>query len=587
MILAEARLQGADLFILVGYFVLMFGIGVYFYRHMREMKDFFSGGNNIPWWLSGISYYMSCFSAFAFITFSAMAYQFGWVAVTLFWVMAPATLVSVLFFATRWRRARIDSPVEYLEERYGPLLRQLLAWEGIPMKIFDDGLKLVAIGIFMSKGLGMDMFWSMIWAGMIMLAYTYMGGLWAVMVTDFLQFLVMVAGVIVLAILAVSEAGGLGNMIRNAPIGFFGPTHPPEYGWLYVASNIFLFILAFSSINWALIQRYYCVPKERDAKKVGWLVVVLNIIGPPLILLPALAARSFMPEVSESKYVYPMLCMKLLPTGMLGLVVAALFASTMAMLSSNYNVCASVMTNDIYRRHIRPQASQRELVLVGRLNTLIVGITSLSAAFLFALVSGEGLFRSMITIFAITTPPVALPMIAGLFTRWFTNKSALAGFLLGVLSGVGILVVCYFNGRSSFEFRGNILKVENVITWVGGGVTLAVMTLVSLVDRHTDAQRGRIDAFLHRLTVPIGQAAVDKPAEPDSTLRGKEPTISPFRVVGVSIMIIAGLMLAVAPAVGQSLAVKVDLIVGFSLLTIGAIVLLRHRRRPARTTSGS
>lgn len=575
-IFAQARLQNADLFILVGYFVLMFGIGVYFYRHMRQMKDFFSGGNNIPWWLSGISYYMSCFSAFAFITFSAMAYQFGWVAVTLFWVMAPATLVSVLLFATRWRRARIDSPVEYLEERYGPLLRQLFAWEGIPMKIFDDGLKLVAIGIFMSKGLDMEMGPSMLWAGLVMLAYTYMGGLWAVMVTDFLQFLVMVSGVIVLAFLAVSEAGGLVNMVRSAPIGFYRPINPPQYGWPYVISNVFLFILAFSSINWALIQRYYCVPRERDAHKVGWLVVVLNIIGPPLILLPALAARSFMPDVGESKYVYPMLCMKLLPAGMLGLVVAALFASTMAMLSSNYNVCAGVMTNDIYRRYIRPQASQRELVHVGRINTLIVGITSLAAAFLFAKASGEGLFRSMVTIFAITTPPVALPMIAGLLTRWFTNKGALAGFLFGVASGIVLLLTC----PSTLTFLGTELKVENLITWVGAGVTLLVMTVVSLVDHHSKAERERIDAFLHRLTVPIGRAAVDTPAEPDSAAGSTEPAISPFRIVGVSIIIIAGLMLAVAPFVGQRLAVKVDLIVGLSLLGIGTIVLLGHRRRP-------
>ena len=280
--------------------------------------------------------------------------------------------------------------------------------------------------------------------------------------------------------------------------------------------------------------------------------------------------------MAESKHVYPLLCMRLLPAGMLGLVVAALFASTMAMLSSNYNVCASVMTNDIYRRYIRPKASQRELVHVGRLNTLIVGITSLSAAFLFARASGEGLFRSMVTIFAITTPPVALPMIAGLLTRWFTNKGALCGFALGVLSGVVLLLAC----PSTFMFMGSTLKVENLITWVGGGVTLAVMTLVSLVDRHTDAERGRIDAFLHRLTVPIGQAAVDKPAHPAPADRGREPTISPFRVVGVSIMIIAGLMLAVAPAVDQKLAITVDLAVGLVLLAIGATVTLRHRRQP-------
>ena len=101
MILAAGQLRAADYFVLIAYFVLMLGIGGYFYRYMRRMKDYFSGGNNIPWWLSGVSFYMSCFSAFGFIAYSALAYEFGWVAVTLFWVMAPATMVSVLFFSAK------------------------------------------------------------------------------------------------------------------------------------------------------------------------------------------------------------------------------------------------------------------------------------------------------------------------------------------------------------------------------------------------------------------------------------------------------------------------------------------------------
>ena len=222
-----------------------------------------------------------------------MAYQFGWVAVTLFWVMAPATLASVPSLPPAGAEPASTAPSNTWKNATAHFYASSSPGKASRSRFSTTGLKLVAIGIFMSKGLGMDMGPSMFWAGMVMLAYTYMGGLWAVMVTDFLQFLVMVAGVIVLAVLAVSEAGGFSGMVRNAPIGFFRPINPPQYGWPYVVSNVFLFILAFSSINWALIQRYYCVPKERDAKKVGWLVVVLNVIGPPLILLPALAARSF------------------------------------------------------------------------------------------------------------------------------------------------------------------------------------------------------------------------------------------------------------------------------------------------------
>ena len=111
--LAAGALQGPDYFVLVGYFALMLGIGAYFYRYIHRMKDYFSGGNRIPWWLSGVSYYMSCFSVFAFIAYAALAWEYGWLGVTVFWVMAPATLVSVIFFSKRWRRARIEpAPLE-------------------------------------------------------------------------------------------------------------------------------------------------------------------------------------------------------------------------------------------------------------------------------------------------------------------------------------------------------------------------------------------------------------------------------------------------------------------------------------------
>ncbi len=102
---AETTIGGPDYFMLGGYFVLMFGIGLYFYRSMRGMKAYFSGENQIPWWLAGVSFYMSSFSAYGFVVYSGLCFKFGWVGVTLFWVMVPATIISAMFFAARWRRA--------------------------------------------------------------------------------------------------------------------------------------------------------------------------------------------------------------------------------------------------------------------------------------------------------------------------------------------------------------------------------------------------------------------------------------------------------------------------------------------------
>jgi len=570
MIPATGVLKGADYFILVGYFTLMLGIGGYFYRYMRRMKDYFSGGNNIPWWLSGVSYYMSCFSVFGFVAYSALAFQYGWVGVTLFWVMAPATLISVIFFSARWRRARIDSPVEYLETRYSSTVRQLFAWEGLPVRIIDDALKLVAIGVFISKGLGVSKTQSMLWAGLIMLAYTFMGGLWAVTVTDFIQFVVMIAGVVVLLPLSIAQAGGLTAFYENSPEGFFHLSSP-EYNWFYLMTNIFLFCLAFSSINWSLIQRYYCVPREKDALKVGALVTVLNLIGPPLILLPAMAARHFLTGVTDANEVYPMLCKHLLPAGMLGLIIAAMFSATMSMLSSDYNVAASVLTNDLYRRYVNPAASQKHLVWIGRLMTLVVGLVALGVAFLMIGIGGDDLFRSMVKLFSVATAPVALPMIAGLLSKRISNGGALLGCLAGVLAGVGVLLLA----RDEASWWGVAVKKENLIVWVTTFTTLIVMVAGSLLLPRPRREAERVEAFHRRLETPVGQLPED--IQPTG---GK--VVSPFGIVGVSTAIIGAMMLVVLPWVREGLAFEMAAGVGVVLLVLGSLAAYGSHRHNVR-----
>ena len=573
MILAAGMIAWPDKFVLIGYFVLMLGIGAYFYRYMRGMKDYFTGGNVIPWWLSGVSFYMASFSAFAFVFYSSLAYKYGFVAITLFWVTVPATMISVIFFSKRWRRARIDSPVEYLESRYSTTIRQLFAWHGIPVRIIDDSLKLIATGTFLSVGLGLDLTQSMFWSGVIMLAYTFMGGLWAVAVTDFVQFVVLAAAVVVLLPLAVAKAGGAATFLSSSPAGFFRLTSP-EYPWKYVICQVLLYSIAYSSINWSLIQRYFCVPKERDAYKVGWLVVVLNLVGTPIMFLPAMAARQFLPALGNEGQVYPMLCAALLPVGMMGLMIAAMFSATMSTLSSDYNVCANVLTIDVYRRLIHPKASQRELVLVGRFMTLLVGVLSLGLAFVLAATGkGEQQFRNMVTLFSIATAPVGIPMLAGLLSKRTTNAGALAGFLAGVAVGIAMFI----HYPNEFTFLGSVWKRENLLLLATTLATLAAMTAFNFLLPSGPAMRERIATFLARLKTPIGQLPEDTISAPATG----EKVVSPFRVVGMCNILIGGMMLVILPFSGSLMAARMNLLIGAGLVVVGALMTWLGRSKKA------
>ncbi len=582
----RGHLQLPDHLMLIGYFVLMLGIGVYFYRYMKGIKDYFSGSNSIPWWLSGVSFYMTSFSVAAFVFYPSLCYRYGWVGITLMWVTVPATLFSAGLFAKRWRRARIDSPVEYLETRFGPALRQVFAWQGIPVMIIDDGIKLLATGTFVSICTGLPKSTSILMCGGIMLAYTFLGGLWAVAVTDFIQFIVLSVGLLVILPLSIGKAGGLGAIIHNSPESFFH-LNAPEFPWSYILPLILLYALSWS-VNWALVQRYYCVPREKDAMKVGWMVIILYIIGPPLMFFPALAARQFLPPLADAGDVYPTLCAQLLPAGMLGLAIAAMFAATMSTLSGHYNVCASVLTNDVYRRLVRPRASQWELVQIGRLMTVLIGVIALGVSLLMARGKAEDLFRIMVTLFGIATAPVAIPMIIGLVSRRFNSFSAMTGFFFGIVLGLGLFVLSRYRTEVSLLgitwkpesedvlFGACALKMEIVMLLGTSLFTFSGMLFGMLLGMRmkpmSPEEHARIDAFLRRVETPIGQLESD-----EAIMRQSGFMLSPFRVVGVCLGAIALMMMAVVPW-ANGLAFWADLGLSLILLIIGVILYKNSRR---------
>ena len=554
---------------LVGYFVLMLGIGLYFYRYMRGMKVYFTGGNKIPWWLAGVSFYMSSFSAYAFVIYSGLCFQLGWVGVTLFWVMIPATIISVTFFATRWRRARIDSPVEFLESRYSALVRQLFVWTGLPVGIIDDSLKLIATGTIVHVGMGFSIETSIVACGLIMLAYTFMGGLWAVTVTDFVQFVILAVAVLALFPLSIAKAGGFQSLVAHTPPGFFALS-TETYNWYYIVLLVGLYAVAFSSTHWHLIQKYFCVPTEKDAKKVGWLVTALYIVGPPLFFMPAIAARAFMPDIdyllAHDKEIYPRLCAYLLPVGMLGLIIAAMFSATMGNLSSHFNVRASVLTNDVYRRLFRPHAGEKELVTAGRGNDDRGGWADDPHGDRLAGASAQGLFKYMVSLFGGAVAPLGLPLIVGLVSRRVTPRSVAAR--RDRRRGARADPLPLPAGCRATIF-GIIFEQEVVIFAVSFVTVMAIMFGMSAIWPMTAAESQRAELFHTRLETPIG----DLPEE-QAAVKHDEEAVSPFGIVGVCVACIGILMLCVQPFIGSEddLPRVMNVILALVLVAIGLLM---------------
>jgi SSS family solute:Na+ symporter len=447
----------------------------------------------------------------------------------------------------------------------------------VPLKLIDVGLKIYATGIFISAGLGYDLRLSVIGSGVVMSLYTFMGGLWAVVVTDYVQFVILTIGVAVLFPLVFSHMGGIGagleTIWRDHPAGFLSPfAHP--YSIVYIIAFYLLVILSYNG-NWAFAQKFYSVRNEREARKAGILATILKILGPPLFVLPAMAAHYLMPELAQPpnspQYTYAAMSLKYLPAGLVGLMIAAMFSATMSTLSGDFNVIASVLTEDIYHRLIRKDASPRHLMITGRVTTLLAGTITILIGIVLVETARTGLFEVMVALFSLFVGPMLLPMLAGLLSRRLTWRGATAGIVAGFISGFSLylyktLVLAKQLPNGSESSRYNF---EAISILVNIAITLVAMTVTTLLERKTAAEHARIDSFFRRLDQPVSL--------PESLATGKP--FSPMPVIGWTTFGVGCLLMCSAVMLPAGSGRTIDVAVGLFLCISGGGFYLLGRGR--------
>jgi len=473
--------------------LLMAGIGLFLGKFVKNIGDYFKGGNSIPWVSGAISNFMTKFSTFIFVAYAGIAYTDGLIAVTLIWSTVLPALFGAMIYAKRWRRAGIITPMEYLETRFSPAVRQVFSWGGVAFKILDNMVRLYALGLFLKTATGMSLQTSILLCGIIVAVYTIAGGLWAVVITDVVQFVILIVATLILVPLVITAAGGLPNLMNAIPDHFTwtkGAKGTPTYILVYYAM-----ILIKYSGNWTFIQRFYSVRDEKAGKKQALLSAAFFFVFPIIFLFPSIAARAIIPDLANPEMAYVSISLKLLPQGIMGLMVAAMFAATMSVLSGEYNVTASVLTKDIYQRLFNKNATDKELLWVGRIMTLVLGAMIIVGALYVGGFGGAFEANKLFTgLFAI---PMTIPLILGIVLK----KPRPLGALFTLI--VGILVGLYFNANPGYSWEQSTL-IEIVVC--------IVVFLSSGFIRSKDAgYNERVSNFFVKLKTPLTEA--QKPVE--------------------------------------------------------------------------
>jgi SSS family solute:Na+ symporter len=487
-----------DYLVIGAYFLFMLGIGLYFMKVNKGAKEYFAGGSMIPWWVSGMTLYMANFSAWTFTGAAGFAYATGWFAIFYFGTWSVSYYVGSHLTASRWRRTRSISPVEYTYTRFNFTTQQFLSLVISLNFTLSAGVQLGATCKLLAPVMNLDITAVTIVTGIVILLYTFMGGLWAVSITDVVQGVILLSITFIVMPMALGLVGGLDKLIAALPpVSFdhvYNGVHYTEH-WL-----VSIFIIMCLGTAAGAAQRFYSVKDERDAKRVGKLAGGLFLTVPFVFGIPPLVARVYWPDLAQVDFFKPYigqnpqdlvfigLCLKLLPNGLIGVFLAAMLAATMSTLSSVYNMVSSILSRDIYQGWVRPQTTDAGLLKVGRIFSVALGlfVTVMAAVFVN---SQFGIFNLMQEFYTLLNIPVVVPTTFGLLFRRVPKWSAVAAIGWGLIAGlttrfvldwdigpkVYVAFVTSFGIFASSYWLGTLYKKNRLMLWLLAAAVALIM----------------------------------------------------------------------------------------------------------------
>ena len=459
-----------DWLILVAYLASTLVLGLWLARRNRGEDDYFVAGRRLSGWLAGASMAATTFSIDTPLYVAGIVGTRGLAANWEWWGFGLAHVAMAVVFAPLWRRSGVLTDAAFTELRYGGAaaawLRGIKAFLlALPVNCIGIGYAFLAmrkvvgaLGIVSDQpvpaaGGVSDTLLLLIVVAALVLAYTVAGGLWAVVITDFFQLILALLGAAAVAWAALHAAGGMGPLLEQLEalgrpeLLSIVPWRWEDNGfnWIGGAGISVSTFLAYLTVQWwsfrrsdgggEFIQRMLATRNEQEARLAGWVFLVVNyLVRSWLWVLVALAALVLLPDQADWELSYPTLAVQFLPPVVLGFVVVSLVAAFMSTVSTSVNWGASYLTHDLYQRFLRPNASQRELLLVGQLMSVILLVLGVITALISDSIGT--VFRLVIAIG--TGPGVVLVL------RWFwwrINAAAelaamLCGFVVGLLTSV-------------------------------------------------------------------------------------------------------------------------------------------------------
>jgi SSS family solute:Na+ symporter len=446
MVLAAANLATIDITIIVFYFLVIFSIGFYFARRGRTSTDYFLASRNVGWFAIGASLFVSNISTEHFIGLSGSGASSGLAVGHFEWWACLILLILGWVFVPFYLRSNVFTMPEFLERRFSRSCAVYLASISIIAYIFTKiSVQLYAASVVLERVAG----WTL-WKTAIVLViatgvYTIAGGLAAVIYTDMVQTMILITGAVILTLVGLHRVGGFEGLRAAVPASYFHMIKPPDdpaFPWTGIFFGAPILGIWYWCTDQVIVQRVLSAKDEGHAKAGTVFAGFLKILPVFMLVLPGIIAFAlfrdlfkFGPkgEVLNGDIAYPTLILNLLPPGLVGLVLAALLAAVMGAMASVFNSASTLFTLDFYKK-IRPEASEANLVNMGRVATGIMVLLGLLWVPFIHLISSQ-LYIYLQSVQAYISPPIAACFVLGILWPRLNAQGAITSLLSGFVLG--------------------------------------------------------------------------------------------------------------------------------------------------------
>ncbi|MFO7934911.1 MAG: sodium:solute symporter [Bacteroidales bacterium] len=439
---------------LVIFFVYLIGITLFggsFFRKNRTSQAFTLGNRSIPGWVVSLSIFATFVSSISYLALPGDAYLTNWNAFVFSLSLPIAAIVAVTLFVPLYRRINSPSAYTYLEQRFGPWARIYASTSYFLTQLIRIGTILYLLALTIHSIFGWNMVMVIVFTGVVVMIYSILGGIQAVVWTDAIQAIILIGGALVSAgYLLYSMPEGPGQMFRIAAeydkfsLGSFGAELSESTFWVVLVYGIFINLQNYG-IDQNYVQRYVASRTDREAKRSafsgGMLYIPVSLlfvfIGTALFSFYRSAAGSLPPDLQDpakTDGVFPYFIVQELPVGVTGLLIASIFAAGMSTISTSYNSSATVFLTDYYQRFFKKKASDREAMRVLYISSLVISVCGILVAI--AMINVKSVLDAWWKLASIFSGGMLGLFLLGVFSK----RKNTVGAVVGVIAGVGVIL---------------------------------------------------------------------------------------------------------------------------------------------------